>query len=157
LKAGTRRLEETASIVAALLPIYPTRINTLDLLAEVLRGTDYDGNVRSGISDPTPAQAAQLEQHHLRQRNIRDNEVLLLHSAKMLYALIQGIPNDIDTKALVRQHQCRGGTGSVVEPEGWELPGLCERLYDTRDYLCTRCYQRRWNWSREHPRIEGAA
>jgi hypothetical protein len=126
-------------------------------LAEVMRGTDYDrSTARAGISDPTPTLAAD-DQHRIRQRNIRENELMALHHLKMLYALIQGIPNDIDTKALVRQHQCRGGTGSVVEPEGWELPGLCERLYDTRDYLCTRCYQRRWNWSKDNPRIEGAA
>ena len=155
-KAGIKRVEEAAGIIASLLPIYPTRMNTLDLLAEVLRGTDYDGSTRAGISDPTPAQAAQLEQHHIRQRNIRDNEVLLLHHAKMLMALINGIPNDIDTKALVRQHQCRGGTGSVVEPEGWELPGLCDRLYDTRDYLCTRCYQRRWNWRNDQAKADAA-
>ena len=156
-KAGIKRVEEAASIIASLLPIYPTRMNTLDLLAEVLRGTDYDGSTRAGISDPTPAQAAQLEQHHIRQRSIRDNEVLLLHHAKMLYALLNGIPNDIDTKALVRQHQCRGGAASVVDAEGWEVPGLCEALADTRDGLCLRCYQRRWKWSKEHPAIEGAA
>lgn len=146
-------MEEAAGIIAVLLPIYSTRMNTLDLLAEVLRGTDYDGNVRSGISDPTPMQAAQLEQHHIRQRNIRDNEVLLLHHAKMLYALIQGIPNDIDTKALVRQFQCQGGKLSAIDQtdpaEGWRIDGLCEALYDTRDFLCKRCYQRRWKWSRE--------
>jgi hypothetical protein len=153
-KAGIKRLEETMGYLAALIPIYPSRMDTLDLLADPRRGTDYDGNTRApGHSDPVPAQAAQLEPHHRRQQAIRDNEVLLLHHAKMLYALINGIPNDIDTKSLVRQFQCQGGKLSAIDPadpmEGWRIDGLCEALYDTRDFLCKRCYQRRWKWGKE--------
>jgi len=155
-KAGKKRLEETMGYLAAVLPIYDTRMSTLDLLAEVLRGTDYDGSTRAGISDPTPAQAAQLEEHHRRQQSLRDNEVLLLHHAKMQYALINGIPNDIDTKAIVRQHQCQGGKLSRIDPEGWEREGLCEALAVTRSGLCRPCYQLWWRWSKEQP-IEGAA
>src|SRR6185503_10391957 len=134
------------------LPIWDTRIDTLDLLAEVLRGTDYDGSTRAGIGDPTPALAAD-DQHRIRQRNIRDNGLMAKHHLKMLYALINGIPSDIDTKALVRQFQCQGGRLSAVDPadpaEGWRIDGLCEALYDTRDFLCKRCYQRRWKWGRD--------
>ena len=156
-KAGTKRLREAEITLAVVQRMYPRASDTVNLLAQVLRGTDYDGNVRSGISDPTPAQAFQLEPWHIWERDVDHNIVLVVHHVNELFRLMNKAPSDIDTKALVRQHQCRGGAASVVDAEGWEIPGLCEALADTRDGLCLRCYQRRWKWSKEHAAIEGAA
>ncbi len=156
-KAGIKYIAEIIEYAQATQPIYPSRSDTLKLLGEVLRGSDYDGNTRSGISDPTPAQAFQLKPWHDKADRISAHLIEARNHMKLAYQEIVSVPSDMDTKALVRQHQCRGGASSVVDVEGWEIAGLCEALADTRDGLCYRCYQRRWKWSREHPRIEGAA
>ena len=157
-KAGTKRLREAEITLAVVQRMYPRASDTVNLLAQVLRGTDYDGNVRSGISDPTPAQAFQLEPWHIWERDVDHNIVLVVHHVNELFRLMNKAPSDIDTKALVRQHQCRGGTGPAWSSlRAGRSPACARALYDTRDGLCSRCYQRRWKWSREHSSIEGAA
>ena len=152
MKAGINQIDEAVDYLTAVRAIYPSRMNTLDLLADPRRGSDYDGNTRAGISDPTPAQAAQLEQHHLRQRNIRDNLILAVHHARMVWSLVNGIASDINTPDLVKQARCTGGAPSL---EPW-VREECSELAVTRDGLCSACYQRRHHWRRTHP-LEGAA
>ncbi len=159
MKAGINQIDEAVDYLTAVRAIYPSRMNTLDLLADPRRGSDYDGNTRAGISDPTPTQAAQLEQHHLRQRNIRDNLVLAVHHARMVWSLVNGIASDIDTSAIAQLHRCTGGMG-MDGAEEWGDP-TCTALAD-RDYghnagLCSKEIRARNRWEARQQQISGAA
>ena len=151
-KAGIKTLRDASDTLAAITRIYPSRSDTLDLLADPRRGTDYDGNVRSGISDPTPAQAFQLEKWHNLQQQIRDNLVLLSHHAMMLHSLLNRVPSDLDTQAIARQHRCSPPPQQAME--SW-VREECAELAVTRDGLCGACYQRRHHW--QGKQIQGAA
>lgn len=152
-----KQLDDAIGYLAAVRPIFLTRMDTLNLQADPRRGTDYDGNTRApGISDPTPAQAAQLERHHRRQQAIRDNLILLVHHSRMVYALVNGIDSDINTKELAAKHRCHVTGAEALE--SWARPD-CENVIGERSttMLCDACRQRRDDHRRKQARIEGAA
>jgi hypothetical protein len=142
--------------LAAVRPIFKPRVDTLDMLADPRRGTDYDGTRASGISDPTPAQAAQLERHHHRQQAIRDNLILLVHHSRMLYSLINGIESDFNSGELAAKHRCHVAGAEALEP--WARPE-CTNVIGEQSVtkLCDACRQRRDEWRRKQRAIEGAA
>jgi hypothetical protein len=154
-KAGTQQAKiigETIDILRTVESIFPSRYDTLALQCSPLRGTDYDGSTRSGISDPTPSQAFELSPHHRRQQSIRDQVVLVRHHAQMLAMYVNGIDSDLDTSAIARQHRCSPPPEQAME--SW-VREECGELAVTRDGLCGACYQRRHHW--QGKQIQGAA
>ncbi len=97
-----------------------------------------------------------MERHHNRQKAIRDNLVLLVHHARMVYALVNGIDSDLDTGELAAKHRCHVAGAEALEP--WARPE-CTNVIGERSTtkLCDACRQRRDEWRRKQARIEGAA
>lgn len=123
--------------------IQPT-IETLDLLADPLNGTDYDkAGGGTGISDPTPGQVDK----HARWIGLRADVVGISAQigtlSRMLVAAMIQVPVTDDERRK-REVTCSGGLDRV-DYEGWERH--CESYYDRRTgenaFLCSACIRRK--------------
>jgi hypothetical protein len=130
--------------LARCIPIIRDRLDTLELLCSPLSGSKADGTSRSGISDPTPAQALALMRYHDLQGEIQATLADIKAGPIRLWELLHRVPSDIDTASLVARHRCTGGEPST---ESWVRPE-CTNLAVTRDGLCDACRQRRDRWQR---------
>jgi hypothetical protein len=152
-KAGTQQakiINEAIDLLTATVKVFPSRYETLHLQCDPLRGTDYDGNVRSGISDPTPSNAFALSPHHIRKESIRQHLVLVIHEARTLYQLVNGIDSDLDTGALALLHRCTGGDVGDTRGQSWTRPECTNILGEqSTTKLCDACRQRRDEWRRK--------
>lgn len=126
------------------------RWDTLGLLADPLRGSTYDADgSRSGISDPTPAQAFALAHWLDLQGQIAETIHALGVHAVMLRQLLDRVPSDVDTARLAELHRCTGGRPST---EDWTRPE-CRRMAVTNEGLCDACRQRRDYWKAKEGRV----
>lgn len=123
--------------------ITPT-IETLDLLADPLNGTDYDkAGGGTGTSDPVPGQVDK----HARWIRLRSDVVgisaqIATLTTMLVNAMIQ-IPVTDDERRK-REVTCSGGLDRV-DYEGWERH--CEGYYERRTgenaFLCSACVRRK--------------
>jgi len=160
-KAGHNQLRHALTDLTAASAMYPSRIDTLNLLANPLKGSDYDGNAPSGIGDPTPAQAFTLDRWHRMQEDI----ALAVHEVRVhsaiLVQLLNRVPSDVDPRRLAELHRCSGG---VIDSKGkpcldpWTRPE-CTNIVGEQSTtgLCDACRQRRDHWLRRQAELEGAA
>ena len=155
-KAGhtIRRLTQARDDLERIIKIYADRHDTVELLGDPRRGSDYDGNVRSGISDPTPTHAMHLAVWHDLLGDIETTAVESYTSTARLWQLLNRVPSSFDSKQEADRARCTGGVGRPGD-DTWGDP-TCERLAVTRTGLCSPCYQREHHWLRAAP-IEGAA
>src|SRR5262245_55934868 len=143
MKAGTRQARDIQGAVNDLMrciAVHARAVDTLRLLGDPLRGSDYDGTSRSGISDPTPAQAFALTWVHAKQQRIDDKVRAVAFAANDLLVELVSVPSDVDTSSIAAKHRCTGGMGM----EGCEVWGdpTCTAIAD-RDHghnagLCSK-------------------
>jgi len=154
-KAGHNQLRQALHDLTTANALYPARIDTLNLLADPRRGSDYDGNAPSGIGDPTPAQAFTLERWH----RMQDDVALAVHEvrvhAAILHQLLNRIPSDVDPRRLAELHRCSGGKPSL---DPWTRPE-CTKIVGEQSTtgLCDACRQRRDHWQRRQVEQEMTA
>lgn len=153
-----RQLDQTLYNVGFLRRIAPNRINNLRLAGDPRQGTDYDrAGGKGGISDPTPIQAANLEQYHLLEQRIIDGIRQLYELSDHVLRLAQSAPSEVDTARIAEQQRCTGGMGMEggddPAPVGWgkvECRGVYEKATGHNQGLCSACIRRRNRWEEEH-------
>lgn len=129
--------------------LFIARRDTLKQLGDPLRGSAYDSDgSRSGISDPTPAQAFALAPWHGLDQQINETVEALAGAALRLVELLNRVPSDIDTARIAETQRCTGGMGMEGHDE-WGNTS-CRQVYD-RNYghnagLCASCVRSRNRW-----------
>jgi hypothetical protein len=145
-------LQDVFLTAAKLMKIERTRWHDLGLHADPLSASAYDQSSRSGISDPTPQQAANLVWAH----ELQDEILALSAEAAGIMRQLEQRFNRVPTFMEAKQF-CTGGSGLPGAPE-WGA-AKCDSIpaytHGHNAGLCANHVRYRNRW--ESKRREGAA
>ena len=151
-KAGTAKLDEAIENLVKARKIYKKQYETLVDLGDPRRGSDYDGNTRAGISDPTPTHAFHLRPWHDLRDEVDLDVVEVCARSRLLVQHLNRVPSDVDTKELAAKHRCHVMGAEALE--SWARPECTNVIGEgSTTMLCDACRQRK----AEHRRKQAAA
>ena len=148
-----RQIQQTRQDLTYIARWLPAALATLDLLADPLRGTDYDQTNTPGIGDPVPGLAHVHGPWIARLADIRAVAAILEAQARLLAQHVAAVPVTDDERDR-REFQCSGGLHRL-DYEGWERH--CEANWLRRTgmnaFLCSNCIRKQDRWRKERDEL----